>query len=138
MSSDPVIVKALGATDIFGSLSKRALDRVARTAKIVHQGAGREITSEGDAGVGFHLITEGTVSVVIGSDRVATLGPDSYFGEISLIDGGPRTATVTSETELTTISLTTWDFRPVMDSEPEVTKALLLLMCKRLRAAEER
>ena len=138
MSSDPVIVKALGATDIFGSLSKRALDRVASTARIVQRPAGREITSEGDAGIGFHLITAGTASVVIGSERVATLSPDDYFGEISLIDGGPRTATVTSETELTTISLTTWDFRPVMDSEPEVVKALLLLMCKRVRAAGER
>jgi CRP/FNR family cyclic AMP-dependent transcriptional regulator len=136
MASDPATVQALAATDLFSSLSKRSLDRVAASARTVHHAAGKQITAEGDSGVGFHLIVDGTASVTVGGASRAEIGPGRYFGEISLIDGGPRSASVTALTDVTTVSLVTWDFNPILESEPEIARALLLVMCKRLRAAE--
>ena len=74
-------------------------------------------------------------SHVGGTDRPA-LGPGDYFGEISLIDGKPRSATVRAETPLTTISLASWSFLPILDDQPEVSKQLLKVLCARVRAAE--
>ncbi|HTC68109.1 MAG TPA: cyclic nucleotide-binding domain-containing protein [Acidothermaceae bacterium] len=138
MASDAATVKALRATDLFSSLSRRSLDAVASSAKVVKHAAGKELVSEGTSGIGFHLILEGTASVLVGGKRRAQIGPGQYFGEMSLIDGGPRSATITSETPVTTIYLSAWSFRPILKSEPEVAYALLLVMCGRLRAAEKR
>jgi CRP/FNR family cyclic AMP-dependent transcriptional regulator len=138
MAADPATVKALAATDLFSSLSKRSLEAVASTARTVQHPAGKTITSEGDSGLGFHLITKGTAAIKVGESDRAEIGPGRYFGEISLIDGGPRSATITAKTDVTTVSLATWDFRPILESEPDVARALLLVMVKRLRAAEQR
>ena len=137
MSADPAIVAALRTTDLFSSLSKRALDRVASQATMVRHDPGKEITEEGGGGIGFHLITDGTASVTVHGVRRADLGPGEYFGEISLIDGKPRSATVTAETPLTTVSLVSWVFTPILDEEPEVSKSILKVMCERLRTNEQ-
>jgi CRP/FNR family cyclic AMP-dependent transcriptional regulator len=137
MAADPAVIAALRKTDLFSSLSKRALDRVASQATLVNHDAGKEITEEGGSGIGFHLITEGNASVTVGGAQRARLGPGQYFGEISLIDGKPRSATVTAETPLTTVSLVSWVFNPILDEEAEVSKAILKVMCGRLRAIEQ-
>lgn len=136
MSVDPAVVQALASTDLFRSLSKRALNRVAAEAHVVHHQAGKEITTEGSRAFAFHLITSGTASVMVGSSRHRDLGPGDYFGEIALIDGKPRSATVTAISGMTTVALAEWTFMPILDSDPEVAKALLLVMCARLRAVE--
>lgn len=103
---------------------------------MTHQ-QGKELTTQGREGVGFHLILEGSVDVAVNGVQAKTLGPGEYFGDISLIDGKPRSATITATSPLTTLSLVAWDFQPLLDEEPELTKALLLKMCERLRAARE-
>ena len=67
-----------------------------------------------------------------------TLGAGEYFGEISLIDGGPRSATVRTTSEVDALSLPSWAFRPLLDEEPELARSLLLVLCGRLRGAEAR
>jgi CRP/FNR family cyclic AMP-dependent transcriptional regulator len=137
MATDPSVTGALAATDLFGSLSKRALARIAASVRVVQHPAAKDLTTEGDGGLGFHLITEGTASVSVRGTGRRPLGPGDYFGEISLIDGKPRSATIIAETPMTTLSLASWEFAPLLDEEPEVTKALLLLLCQRLRASEQ-
>jgi CRP/FNR family transcriptional regulator, cyclic AMP receptor protein len=137
MATDPSVVNALAATDLFGSLSKRALGKIATSAKVVHHGPGEELTTQGNGGIAFHLITDGSASVSVRGTGRQTLGPGEYFGEISLIDGKPRSATVTAQTPLTTLSLVSWQFTPLLDEEPDVTKGLLLALCQRLRASEQ-
>lgn len=129
---------AFAKTDLFGSLGKRPLSRLAAAAVVVHHEAGKAIVDEGDQGVGFHLILDGTADVEVGGQSRPPLGPGDYFGEISMIDGKPRSAKVTAATDLTTASLTRWSIRPVFAEEPDVTWALLLDLCTRLRAAETR
>jgi CRP/FNR family cyclic AMP-dependent transcriptional regulator len=136
MAADQGIVQALGSTDLFSGVGKRALNAIAEQARVVHHDAGKEITEEGGGAVGFHLITEGEASVTVHGGSRPALGPGAYFGEISLIDGKPRSATVRAETPLTTISLASWSFLPILDDQPEVSKALLKVLCARVRAAE--
>ena len=136
MAADPNVVKALSQTDLFSSLSKRALERVASEARVVDHPAGKEITEQGGSAVGFHLITSGTASVSVNGAERPDMGPGRYFGEISLIDGNPRSATVTAKTDLATISLVAWVFKPILEEEPEVARAMLKVVCARLRAAE--
>jgi CRP/FNR family cyclic AMP-dependent transcriptional regulator len=135
-AADPEVVEALRATDLFSSLSRRTLNKVARQAQVVHHPAGKQITAQGEGGVGFHLITAGSATVMVGGRPRMDLGPGDYFGEISLIDGKPRSATVTVTTDLTVIFIVSWVFTPLLDEETELTKALLLVMCARLRGAE--
>jgi len=137
MAADPRIVDAFAKTDLFRGLERRALERVADTAKTVHHASGKSLTSEGQSGIGFHLILEGTAAVTVHGEERRTLKPGDYFGEISLIDGKPRSATVTAKENLTTASIVSWEFEPLLIEEPQITKALLLVMCSRLRAAEK-
>lgn len=138
MAADSATVKALGATDLFSPLSRRSLATVAAGARVITHPAGQQLVTEGEEGVGFHLIVEGTVSVVIGGKQRAQMGPGQYFGEMSMIDGGPRSATITTETQVTMIYLSAWNFRPILEAEPEIARVLLRVMCARLRAAEKR
>ena len=138
MAADQEIVQALGNTDLFSGVSKRALNAIAQQARVVKHEPGKEITEEGGGAVGFHLIREGEASVTVHGTPKPALGPGDYFGEISLIDGKPRSATVRAETPLTTVSLASWSFLPILDDQPEVSKQLLKVLCARVRAAERR
>jgi CRP/FNR family transcriptional regulator, cyclic AMP receptor protein len=138
MAADPAVTQALGATNLFSSLTAKALERVAGSARVIKHPAGSTLAAEGESGVGLHVITEGTASIDVKGESRGEIGPGAYFGEISLIDGRPRSATVIATTDLTTVSITAWDFAPLLDTEPEVSKALLLVLCARLRAAEQR
>src|SRR3954452_2109411 len=137
MAADPRIVDAFAKTDLFKGVERRAREGIAANAKTVHHAPGKPLTAEGQSGIGFHLILEGTANVSVHGEERHTLKEGDYFGEISLIDGKPRSATVTAKSDLTTASMVSWEFEPLLLEEPQVTKALLLVMCKRLRAAEK-
>ena len=136
MAADPEIVQALSTTDLFAGASERALNAIAAQARVVNHAEGKDITEEGGGAAGFHLIRSGTASVTVGGNTRPDLGPGDYFGEISMIDGKPRSATVHATSPVTTISLASWAFHPILDEHPDVTKELLKVMCARLRAAE--
>jgi CRP-like cAMP-binding protein len=136
MAADQEIVKALTETDLFGGLSKKGINAIANQSRVVNHPAGKEIVEEGGGAAAFHLIQSGTASVRVGDKRRPDIGPGDYFGEISLIDGLPRSASVKAETSLTTISLPSWHLHSLLDEHPEIARQLLKVMCARLRAAE--
>jgi CRP/FNR family transcriptional regulator, cyclic AMP receptor protein len=137
MATDLQIIDALGATDLFSSLSKRHLRQVADSVHVVHHEAGKQITSEGNEGVGFHLILDGQATVRVHGGQPKSLTAGDYFGEISLIDGKPRSATVSADTDLTTASLVSWEFHRLALKEPTILDGLLHGMCTRIRATED-
>jgi CRP/FNR family transcriptional regulator, cyclic AMP receptor protein len=99
---------------------------------------GTTITQQGVEGAGFHLILDGTAVVEVGGEVRATLVEGNSFGEISLIDGRPRSATVIAgENGLTTMAISPLAFEPLLD-DPEVSRTLLKVVTARLRAAEAR
>lgn len=136
MAKVPSPIETLRGVALFQGLSKRELRAILEVAKEVEFAAGRRIVSEGKSGAGFHLILEGSAKVSARGRTFRRLGPGEYFGEISLIDGGPRTATVTAETGLRTLSLASWDFMPILERHSSIATKLLVEMCRRLRALE--
>src|SRR5205807_10096839 len=96
---------------------------------------GNVIAREGDTGVGFFLITEGTADVSVGGKSRATLGPGAFFGEISLLDRGPRTATVTATSPIAMLALTAWTFRGLVEQHPTIALNMLRVVAERLRNA---
>ena len=138
MTADQNAADALRKVDLFAGVNDRALGKIAARTRTTNHAPGKVVTSEGQDAVGFHLILDGAAEVLVNNAVVGALRAGDYFGEISLIDGGPRSATIRATEQLTTLSLPTWDFAPLLDEEPQLTKSLLLAMCKRVRAAESR
>lgn len=129
-------VDALARVRLFQGLSPKDLGRVADMAKELTFQAGEAITEEGESGGRFYVLVEGDADVVIGKDVVKTVRAGDYFGEISLIDGSPRTATIVARSPVRTLSLSSWNFRPMLKEHPSIGEAVLLEMCRRLREAE--
>lgn len=98
---------------------------------------GARVVREGDVGDTFYVIHEGQAKVVNASGRVVNrLRPGDFFGEISLLDGGPRTASVVAETPLTMLALARKDFLRVIEQEPAVGVKLLAHAASLLRRME--
>ena len=123
---------------LFANLDKRELRELANSMKERNFAAGSTIATEGQTGIGFFVIGEGTAKVTQGGEERGMLGPGDYFGEIALIDDGMRTASVTADTDLKAYGLTSWEFRPLVESNATIAWTLLRTMATRLRAAEHR
>lgn len=123
----------LGSVGLFEGLSKRELSQIHRTAREGEFMPEEVIVTEGETGVGFHLIISGRAKVLAGKKAIANLGPGDFFGELSLIDRGPRTATVVAQTKLKTLSLVSWEFLPLLDRNPSIARKILVEITRRLR-----
>lgn len=136
--SDRNAVDMLRAARLFEGLSKKDVGEVARRSKEIEHRAGEEIIREGAKGVGFHLILAGRARVTRNGRKLRELGPGDTFGDISLIDGGPRTASVFALTPIRLLSMMSWEFKPLLIEHPQMAYKLLLRVCGMLREAESR
>ena len=123
----------LSSVDLFQGLSKRELQRLMATAKELTFEEGDTVVAEGDEDGRFYLLLEGGAKIVQGRRTLATLGPGDYFGEISLIDGEPRSATVLTTAPVRALTLARWNFKPLLEEQPSLTRKLLVEMCRRVR-----
>ena len=127
---------AQGAADLlqrvplFQGLDKRELERVAASMKARTFNAGDTVTTEGSGGAGFFVIEDGEADVSVGGDKRGTLGPGDYFGEIALIAEGDRTATITARSDLRCYGLTSWEFRPLVETHSSIAWKLLQAMAR--------
>jgi CRP/FNR family transcriptional regulator, cyclic AMP receptor protein len=136
MAADKALLERLKGVPMFDDLSDKELKDVLAQTRVVEHDAGREIVEEGRNSVGFHLILDGQATVSHGDRTLRTLGPGDYFGEISVIDGKPRSATVTAVTPLRSLSLLAWKFQPLLDAHPSLTRKILLGLCETIRSIE--
>ncbi len=134
MSQSEIVAK-LATVPIFSECSKRELGVIARAAKEVSHRKGTVIAREGERGIGLFLILQGECEVTIGGKRKAKLGPGDFFGEVALLDGGPRTATVTALTDVKLVGITAWVFRGLLMEHPSIALKTLEAVAGRLRAA---
>ena len=132
------LVESLKRVPIFAGVRDKELGRLVKAMRESRFNEGEVITTEGRSGVGFFLIEEGNATVSLRGEIVRTLGPGDHFGEIALIDEGPRSATVTASTDLRCRGLAAWEFRSFVQEHPEVAWPLLETLASRLRDAEER
>jgi pyruvate,water dikinase len=131
---DPVA--ALQRVGLFAGLDRKQAMQVGRLLKERHFPAGEAVIVEGSGAASFFLIEDGEATVSIKGAERATLGPGDYFGELALIDGGTRTATVTAKTNLFCYGLTFWEFRPLIEGNGTIAWKLLEALATRLRDAQ--
>ena len=141
------IVATLRGVDLFSGLSPRVLARIADSGRVAEYAPGAEVVHAGDKvggfrafsakGVEMHVVLTGEASVRVHADQVGALGPGSYFGELSLIDGQPRSADVIAGGNgLRTFALPKWAFDEMLRDHPEMAVPMLKALCAKLRRAE--
>lgn len=128
---------ALQRVWLFGDLNKRELSQIARLFKLRKFPAGETVIKEGSGGGAFYVIESGEATVFVRGESRAKLGPGDHFGEISLIDEGARTATITALSELVCYGMTLWEFRPLVQQNGVVGWKLLQTLAKLFRDAQE-
>jgi CRP-like cAMP-binding protein len=125
----------LARVPLFQDLSKKELSALIGEAKEVSHREGAVLAKEGDQGLGFFLIVDGTAKVTVNGRTRRKLGPGDSFGEISLLDEGPRTATVTAETPIKLLGITSWVFKRLVTANPQVAMKMLKTLASILRSS---
>jgi CRP/FNR family cyclic AMP-dependent transcriptional regulator len=129
--------KALGRIELFADLPEDTLDDLVQRGTTFTMDPGERVVTEGADDVGLRVVLEGTADITVNGESRPPLGAGDYFGEISLIDGAPRSATVIAGPEgLTTFALSSLAFAPMID-RPEVARVLLKALCARIRSIEK-
>jgi CRP/FNR family transcriptional regulator, cyclic AMP receptor protein len=125
----------LASVPMFSGCSKKELVTIAKVVRAVDHVAGDVIAREGEPGAGLFVIDVGEADVTIGGRKVNHLVEGDFFGEMALLDGGPRTATVTATTDLKLFALTEWVFRGLLMEHPSIAFRTLEAVAARLRQA---
>jgi CRP-like cAMP-binding protein len=128
--------KALPNIELFSELSNKELKSVASLMTPVRVKAGRVLTEEGQPGREFMIIIEGTATVRRSGKVVARLGPGDFFGELAVIAGVPRTATVTADSDMLIETLNRREFSSLLDESPRIAKKILVGAVRRLHELE--
>jgi hypothetical protein len=128
-------VAAVQRVELFAGMDRRQAEQIARLLKERRFKKGETVIVEGTGGAAFFIIDSGEATVSSKGVDLATLGPGNYFGEVALIDGGPRSATVTAATDLVCYGLTFWEFRPLVERNGTIAWKLLQALAKQLRSA---
>jgi CRP-like cAMP-binding protein len=126
-------VHLLAAVPLFSDLSSRHLKRIADLAEEVRFSAGDPIVQEGQPGGTFYVILEGEAKVTRKGRKLNELYPGDFFGEVSLLDGGPRTATVSAETPIVAIRLFRKEFAKLISADPEIALKIVAELASRIR-----
>lgn len=127
----------LAAVPLFARLAERDIHRIGDLMTRLDVAAGTTITHEGHAGREFIIILEGTATVTVDGEQVATVGPGDFQGEISLLDGGPRTATVVADTPMRLMVASRDEFVELLDEHPVIARKMLPALAHRIRSISE-
>jgi len=121
---------------LFQGLPDSEVRSIEKQLKIVKHPAGHEIVLRGEGGVGFMVITDGSVTVKTGQGKTRKLAEGDSFGEMALLDQEGRSATVKADTDVTLATIPEWNFKPFLKEHPEVAYRLLQTLSRRIRQAE--
>src|SRR5688572_698252 len=130
-------VEMLKSIPLFAECDDKQLGFIATQVDEVDFVAGRDLCREGAGGGEFFIILSGTAEVRRQGRHLRELGPGDFFGEIALLDGGPRTATVTALTPVRLVGITGWVFRGLLMEHPAIALKTLEAVAGRLRAVSK-
>ncbi len=132
----PKLEPVLAAVPLFEGLSKKQLKQVAGLAEVVNYMEGHSVVREGDVGDSFFVALAGQAKVQVNGRTVHRVLPGDHFGEISLLDGGERTATVTTETPMTMLMVSRTNFLTLLEKDPEMAVALMESLARMIRRVD--
>ncbi len=118
---------------LFSGLDDRELQEIAAQMRERRFAAGDTVTQEGAGGAGFFVVEQGEADVSVAGDVRGSIGAGDYFGEIALLTGSDRTATITARTDMVCWGMTPWDFRPLVESNSAIAWKLLTAMADKLK-----
>jgi len=130
-------IDLLKKVPLFSNLSKRHLNEIGKHADQVSIKAGKVLAQQGRTGREFVFIVEGKAQVKKDGKVIRHLSSGDFFGEISLIDGEPQTATVIAETDMTILLVHSSSFDHLLNTIPGLQKKIMVSLCKYLRRAEK-
>ena len=119
---------------LFANLKKRQIRRIAALAKVVEFEPHEPIVREGAASDGFYLILAGRAKTLGKSGR--SFGPGQFFGEMAIIDGQPRSATVVATNDVQAMKLPHREFRRILAQDPRISLAIMQALAERIRRIE--
>ena len=131
------LVEQLADIELFSELSKKELKKVASFMTPLVVQAGRDLTVQGQPGREFMIIAEGEATVRRNGRVLAHYKPGDFFGELAVIAGVPRTATVTADTDMVVEALNRREFSSMLDESPKLARKILVGAVKRLHEIEE-
>jgi CRP/FNR family transcriptional regulator, cyclic AMP receptor protein len=126
-------VDVLKKVPLFAGLDDRELEQIAGSMRERKFSAGDTVTAEGAGGAGFFVVESGEAEVTVDGAPRGTIGAGDYFGEIALLTGSDRTATITAKTDMQCWGMTPWDFRPLVESNSAIAWKLLTAMADKLK-----
>jgi CRP-like cAMP-binding protein len=141
------LTAALAEVDLFRGLTHKVLSHIAESGHTAEYAEGTAVIVQGESvsgfkafapsGVEMHVVLDGGANVLVNGQQVNRLVEGDYFGELSLIDGRPRSADIVADAGgLTTFALSRWTFEDLLDKHPEVAVPMLRVLCSRLRDVE--
>ena len=129
-------IERLEDVAMLAGCSRRQLRAIARISEVIEVAEETVLARSGEPGQEFFLILDGTARVEVSPRKRSRLQPGQYFGEMSLLDGGPRSATVVADTPLRLLVIKRGDFATLLREAPELTQSLLATLSRRVRVAE--
>lgn len=123
----------LRGVSLFAECSAKDLNKIAKASDELGVPAGHVLCDQGQMGREAFVIMEGTATVRRNGKKVATLGPGAVVGELSLLDHGPRTATVTADTDLTVLVIDSRHFAGVLTEVPTLAGKIMAVLAGRIR-----
>jgi CRP-like cAMP-binding protein len=137
VAKETAAADALRDVPLFACLDDKERRRVADLAREARFAPGEDIVTEGHSAGPFFLLTEGDALVIVGGKERGKLGQGDYFGEMSLLDGRPRSATVRAIGDVRALAISSWDFLALLERNWSMTHKLLNELAHRVRALDE-
>jgi CRP/FNR family transcriptional regulator, cyclic AMP receptor protein len=135
--SEKALVEKLRQVPLFSGLKEKQLKSILASGKQMSYPEGRVIVGEGEIGVGFYLILDGSVEVKRKGKVMAKLASGNFFGEMSLLDRNARSSDVVASSATTCLMLSSWDFQGLVESHNEIAVNLLKTLVHRLRESNK-
>jgi CRP-like cAMP-binding protein len=128
----------LGRVPIFSNCTAEEIAAIAGVAQESFFQPGQIIVTQGTPGQAFYLLTAGRVEILRDGTSLGAFGPGDFFGEMSLLDQAPRSATIRAIDQVSCLMLSSWDFKALLERHPSIAIKLLEVLSRRLRVADER
>jgi CRP/FNR family cyclic AMP-dependent transcriptional regulator len=135
--SNDARIRHLQRVPLFSGFDEQELRRVAELSRIIEVPAGTAVTQIGEPGDSFFLIIDGTVTVRTPLGAASQLQPGDFFGEMSLLDGEPRSATIMAMTDLRLLIVDRLHFWRLMEETPDLVRRMLTILSRRVRRLEQ-
>jgi CRP-like cAMP-binding protein len=130
-------IRHLQKVPMLADCTRKQLKAVAAIARVVEAPAGTVLTRTGDPGDEFFVIVDGSATAEISPRKRRRMAPGEFFGEMSLLDGEPRSATVKADTDMRLLVIPRRNFQALLNEVPELTRSLLAVLSRRLRQLEQ-